>query len=70
MATIEVGIRIDMTTGVSFFGIEAVNKQLAAGLRIREIKPGGLLASKVSETDDNVGLAFSGCQMLVVFEGD
>lgn len=70
MATIEVGIRIDMTSGVSFFGIEAVNKQLAAGLRIREIRPGGLVTSKVGESDDNVELALSGCQILVVFEGD
>jgi hypothetical protein len=70
MATIEVGIRIDMTAGVSFFGIEAVNKQLAAGLRIREIRPGGLVTSKVGESDDKVEVALSGCQILVVFEGD
>ena len=70
MATIEVGIRIDMTAGVSFFGVEAVNKQLAAGLRIREIRPGGLIASKVGEAEGSVDLALSGCQILVVFEGD
>jgi hypothetical protein len=70
MATIEVGIRIDTTTGVSFFGIEAVNKRLAAGLRIREIRPGGLVTSKVGDSDDKVELAFSGCQILIVFEGD
>jgi hypothetical protein len=70
MATIEVGIRIDMTSGVSFFGLEAVNKQLAAGLKIRELRPGGLIASKVAEEGDNVRIALGGCQMLVVFEGD
>ena len=70
MATIEVGIRIDMTAGVSFFGLEAVNQQLAAGLRIREMRPGGLLTSKVGEDGDNVQLALSGCQIVVVFEGD
>lgn len=70
MATIEVGIRIDATTGVAFFGIEAVNKQLAAGLRIREIRPGGLIATKTGETDDKVSLQLGGCQIVVVFEGD
>jgi hypothetical protein len=70
MAAIEVGIRIDMTAGVSFFGIEAVNKQLAAGLKIRELRPGGLVMSKVGEDGDNVRLALGGCQLVVVFEGD
>lgn len=70
MATIEVGIRIDLTAGVSFFGIEAVNKQLATGLRIRELRPGGLVTTKVGEADGKVDLAFSGCQIVVVFEGD
>jgi len=70
MATIEVGIRIDTTAGVAFFGIEAVNKRLAAGLRIREIRPGGLVTSKVGEVDGKVDLVLNGCQILVVFEGD
>jgi len=70
MATIEVGIRIDMTAGVSFFGLEAVNKQLAAGLKIRELRPGGLVMSKLGEEGENVRVTLSGCQIQVVFEGD
>ena len=70
MASIEGGIRIDMTKGVGFFGIEAVNKQLAAGLRIRELRPGGLITNKVGEEGGNVQLALGGCQIVVVFEGD
>ena len=70
MASIEVGIKIDMTAGVSYFGLEAVNKQLAAGLRIRELRPGGLVTSKVGEEGGNVQLALNGCQIIVVFEGD
>jgi len=70
MATIEVGIRIDMTAGVSFFGVEAVNKELAAGRRIRELRPGGLITSKVGESGDKVSHALAGCQIVVVFEGD
>jgi hypothetical protein len=70
MATIEVGIRVDMTQGVSFFGLEAVNKQLAAGLKIRELRPGALLTKQVNEDGGNVQLAIGGCQFIVVFEGD
>jgi len=70
MATIEVGIRIDTTTGVAFFGLEAVNKRLAAGLKIRELRPGALLASKVDEGEDKGMVTIGGCQILVVFEGD
>jgi hypothetical protein len=70
MATIEVGIRIDMTSGVAFFGIEAVNKQLAAGLKIRELRPGGAIMSKRGEDGENVRMTLGGCQIVVVFEGD
>lgn len=70
MATIEVGIRIDMTSGVAFFGIEAVNKQLAAGLKIRELRPGGAILSKVGEDGENARTTLGGCQIVVVFEGD
>jgi hypothetical protein len=70
MATIEVGIRIDTTSGVAFFGLETVNKQLAAGLKIRELRPGGVIATKVGEDGENVRVAVGGCQIVVVFEGD
>ncbi|KAB2910809.1 MAG: hypothetical protein F9K40_01930 [Kofleriaceae bacterium] len=70
MATIEVGIRIDTTEGISFFGIEAVNKQLAAGLRIRELRPGGAVVTKTGESDEGERFALGGCQIVVVFEGD
>lgn len=59
-----------MTAGVSFFGLEAVNKQLAAGLKIRELRPGSLIVSKVGEGTENVHVALGGCQILVMFEGD
>jgi len=70
MANIEVGVRIDPSTGVAFFGVEAVNAKLAAGLRIKEIKPGGLLMTQVKSDGQNTTMAFHGCQIVVVFEGD
>lgn len=70
MATSEVGIRIDPNTGVAYFGIEAVNKKLAAGLRIRELRPGGLIMTKTSENEETVSMVLGGCQILVVFEAD
>lgn len=70
MATSEVGIRIDPATGVAFFGIEAVNKKLAAGLRIRELRPGGLVVNKTGEDGEAVTVVLGGCQIIVVFEAD
>ena len=70
MATIEVGIRIESATGISFFGIEAVNKQLAAGLRIRELRPGGIIATEGEKSEGKVTVTLAGCQILVVFEAD
>lgn len=68
MATIEVGIQIDTSTGVAFFGLEAVNRQLAAGLRIKELRPGGLIATKAG--DGGTDVQINGCQIQVVFEGE
>jgi hypothetical protein len=68
MATIEVGIRIDQRTGAAFFGIEAINEKLAAGAKVREIRPGGLLTTELASVDGKVDHAFSGCQIVVVLD--
>ena len=66
MATIQLGIRIDMQKGVSFFGADELNRQLAAGARVLEVRPGGAIMSKVGEDAENVSLTLSGCQFEVV----
>jgi hypothetical protein len=64
------GIRIDRTQGIAFFGIEEVNRQLRAGRRIKEIRPGGAVVTKVGEDGADVSVALSGCDLQVVFEAD
>ena len=66
MATIEIGIRIDMQSGLAFFGADEVNRLIAAGARVLEIRPGGALMSKVGEDATNVSLTLAGCQFQVV----
>jgi hypothetical protein len=70
MATLEVGIRIDMEKGIAFFGVEEVNQRIANGARVIEVRPGGAIVNKVGEdaSGENVRLALGGCQFQVVFE--
>ncbi|MCX4241620.1 hypothetical protein [Paraliomyxa miuraensis] len=63
-----VGIRIEPGRGIAFFGIEEVNRQLTAGRRIKEIRPGGAVMSKVGEDEHNVRLQLAGCDLQIVFE--
>jgi hypothetical protein len=64
----EVGIRIDTTTGVAFFGVEEVNRQIAAGRRVKEVRPAGAIMTKVGENAEDVRLTLSGCKIEIVFE--
>jgi hypothetical protein len=68
MATIEVGIRLDPRTGAAFFGIEAINQKLAAGAKVREIRPGGMLTTELASVDGKLEHAFAGCQIVVVLD--
>ena len=62
------GIRIDPTEGVAFFGIDDVNRQLRAGRTVKEIRPGGAVMKKVGEGTETVTLTLAGCDIQVVFE--
>lgn len=66
MATIQLGIRIDMQKGIAFFGADELNRQIAAGARVLEVRPGGAIMSKVGEEEGNVNLTLSGCQFEVI----
>ncbi|MEZ4399244.1 MAG: hypothetical protein R3B06_04450 [Kofleriaceae bacterium] len=72
MATVEVGIRIDLATGISFFGIEEVNQRIAAGGRVLEVRPGGAVMTQAAGADDEgsdtVRVTLGGCQLQVLFE--
>ncbi len=64
---IEVGIRIG-ETGVAYFGVEQVNRELAAGARVVELRPGGAVVHKLGEAGESVRVSLAGCQLIVVLE--
>ncbi|MBS2018067.1 MAG: hypothetical protein JST00_34660 [Deltaproteobacteria bacterium] len=66
MATLQIGIRIDMEKGIAFFGVEEVNRQIAAGARILELRPGGAIMSKLGGDGQSESFTLSGCQFEVV----
>jgi len=69
MATVEIGIRIDMAKGLAYFGVDDVNQRLAAGARVIEIRPAGAIINQVGEGDgDQVRMSLAGCRFEVVVE--
>jgi hypothetical protein len=70
MATVEIGIRIDIQTGIAFFGVDEINQRIAAGARVLEVRPGGAIMSKVGEESGHETLTLSGCQIEVVLSDD
>ena len=68
MATLDIGIRIDLEKGIAFFGVEEVNRRIAAGARVLEVRPGGAVMNKVGEEGGEVRLTLGGCQIQVVLE--
>ena len=58
---------VEIHVGLTF-GLEEVNRRIAAGGRVSAIKPAGAIMNKVGEDEENVSLVLGGCQMQVVFE--
>jgi len=69
MSEVEVGIRIDMHDGLSFFGTEEVNDLIRRGGRVVTIEPGGAIMRKLGEDAGNVSLTLSGFSLKVKVEG-
>ncbi len=68
MREISVGIRIDMTEGISFLGTEEVNGLINRGGKVVSIEPGGAIMHKIGEEGGNVRLTLSGCEMKVIVD--
>jgi hypothetical protein len=66
MATHGIGIRIDLEKGVAFFGFEEVNRQIASGLRVVEIRPGGAVMTESGTGAENRTFTLSGCEFQVI----
>lgn len=56
MPSIDIGIRIDMESGLAYFGLEEVNQRIASGARLVEIRPGGAVMTEVGKDSDSVSL--------------
>jgi hypothetical protein len=67
MAIHHIGIRIDLESGLAFFGVEEVNQRIASGARVVEIRPGGAIMTEAGPSGDEATLALNGCQFEVVF---
>jgi hypothetical protein len=65
---INIGIRIDMKTGISFFGLDEVNRRVQAGARVLEVRPGGAIMTKLGEAEGSVEMTLTGCDIEVVLE--
>ncbi|AFY40221.1 hypothetical protein Lepto7376_4092 [[Leptolyngbya] sp. PCC 7376] len=57
---IDVGLRISLQQGVSFFGIEKVNEVLLKNSRVISVNPGGALTKKSIDSDGNNSFEISG----------
>src|SRR5262249_32236511 len=69
MREVEIGIRIRLREGISFFGLEEVNGLIRQGAKVVAIQPGGALMEKLGEEGGNVRLTLTGCKMKVLLEG-
>jgi len=68
MREVEVGLRFDVETGLSFFGIDEVNELLRRGARVVALEPGGAIMRKLGADDDNVRLTLGGFSLKVRIE--
>lgn len=68
MKELKVGLRISREQGLSFFGLDEVNKAIASGAKVVEIREGNALMHKAKEDDRSTRLNFSGFSMIVILE--
>jgi len=66
MASLEIGIQVDGEKGIANFGLEELNRRIANGARVVEVKPGGALMKKTGSADGKTTLILSGCKFEVV----
>lgn len=65
---VEVGLRLAPETGLSFFGMDEVNKLLATGAKVTALEPVGALTRQFKDNDGNTQITLSGFSMMVKFE--
>lgn len=55
-----------MEKGIGFFGADELNRMLASGARVLEVRPGGAMMKPVGGDGENTSMTLSGCQFEVV----
>jgi hypothetical protein len=68
MREINLGIRLGIGEGISFFGIEEVNQAIGGGEVVVSVKAGEALLEKVSEEEGESQFALAGCNIVVRLE--
>lgn len=68
MQEIDVGIRIDPESGISFSGLDLVNDLIKRGAVVKSIEPGGAVMRKLGDDPENAMLTLCGCDMKVVLD--
>ena len=68
MKEMEVGMKIGMKEGPSFFGLEQVNAALKSGASVISVREGALITSKVGEGADDVEMAVTGFSVKIVLD--
>ena len=58
MKEFEIGMKINMKAGPSFFGLEQVNAALKSGASVVSVQEGAVITSKVGEDADNVEFVY------------
>jgi hypothetical protein len=67
---LKVGIRVDLKTGLSLFGIDEVNRLIEEGFSVASLQPGGAIMHKMGVEAGNVRLVFGGCEIKVILARD
>ena len=65
MREMEVGMKFAMHTPPTFFGLEEVNRTIAAGGAVLAIEPGALITQQTGEDADHVKVFISGFALKV-----
>lgn len=65
---VSVTLKMSLKDGVSYSGTEEVNRLLAEGVRLREIKGPNMITTKIGEGDGMMTLTFTGAEVIFVFE--
>jgi hypothetical protein len=68
MRQLDVGLRFNQKTGLTFFGTDEVNALIKGGAVIVAIEPGDVMLEKVGEGGGNVQLVVSGFKLKVSVE--